>query len=171
MTVWYTMLFICWVFNRVHHYKRLLQFSKLLAVSADDFFLSELSKLVSFSLCCFSAWFVLVIVDSITCVAEHVNNPKFSTKSDWYHTNTILCRLTNWHNRRNWMMYDLGAFSVPGCVVDPPYNASYCGFSDHNGCIPLNGCAVPAAFPFCVTFIMFGAFLGSSLFIGVIVDG
>lgn len=36
-------------------------------------------------------------------------------------------------------MYDLSQ-NKAGCVVDPPYNASYCGFNDSPNCIPLNGC-------------------------------
>jgi hypothetical protein len=40
----------------------------------------------------------------------------------------------------NWgqLMYD-SADKTVGCVDDPPYNASYCGFNNFDGCIPLNG--------------------------------
>jgi len=36
-------------------------------------------------------------------------------------------------------MYDITK-NTENCVVNPPYNASYCGFNDSPGCLPLNGC-------------------------------
>ena len=30
--------------------------------------------------------------------------------------------------------------NTPGCVVDPPYNATMCGFNNSPNCVPLDGC-------------------------------
>ena len=64
-------------------------------------------------------------------------------------------------------MYDASE-QLPGCVVDPPYNASYCGFNDAPGCIPLNGCGVIWVFPYLILFTMIITFVGLNLFVGVV---
>ena len=64
-------------------------------------------------------------------------------------------------------MYDVSE-QLPGCVVDPPYNAAYCGFNDAPGCIPLNGCGVISVFPFLIAFTMVATFVGLNLFVGVV---
>ena len=66
-------------------------------------------------------------------------------------------------------MYDAAA-KQSGCVVDPPYNASYCGFNDAPGCIPLNGCGVDAVFPFFYVFMMVVWFVCLNLFVGVVLS-
>jgi hypothetical protein len=40
---------------------------------------------------------------------------------------------------RGQYMYDMAA-NTANCVPDPPYNATFCGFNDQPGCLPLNGC-------------------------------
>ena len=66
-------------------------------------------------------------------------------------------------------MYDASA-QLPGCVVDPPYNPSYCGFNDIPGCLPLNGCGVISVFPFLIFFTMVISFVGLNLFVGVVLS-
>ena len=67
-------------------------------------------------------------------------------------------------------MHD-GARKMPGCVVDPEYNSSYCGFNDQVGCIPLNGCGSDAMYPFMISFTLLITFVFLNLFIGVILEG
>lgn len=67
-------------------------------------------------------------------------------------------------------MYDASA-NQPGCVSDPPYNPSYCGFNNFPGCIPLNGCGNNSIFPYLMTFILFVQICLYHLFISVIIEG
>ena len=55
-------------------------------------------------------------------------------------------------------------------MVDPPYNASYCGFNDAPGCLPLNGCGVISVFPLLILFTMVTTFVGLNLFVGVVLS-
>ena len=67
-------------------------------------------------------------------------------------------------------MYDASAH-LPGCVWDPPYNTSYCGFSDHPGCIPLNGCGSTFVFPYLLLYTFAVTLCLRSIFVGVVIDG
>ena len=58
----------------------------------------------------------------------------------------------------------------PDCVDDPPYNASYCGFSHHEGCLPLNGCGSVSAVPFMLSFIVLISVIFVSLYVAVVVE-
>ncbi len=70
----------------------------------------------------------------------------------------------------NYVMYDMVA-SRAGCVTDPMYNASYCGFSDHPGCIPLNGCGSALAYPYMISFTVIISLVFINLFIGIVLEG
>ena len=71
----------------------------------------------------------------------------------------------------NWGQFvvDLSQNS-PGCVANPSYNASYCGFNDQPGCIPLNGCGSIVAYPVLVIFMLFTTLVLLSVFISIIIS-
>ena len=60
--------------------------------------------------------------------------------------------------------------NTPDCVNDPPYNASYCGFNDQPGCIPLNGCGSIVAYPVLVLFMLFTTLVLLSVFVSIIIS-
>ena len=71
----------------------------------------------------------------------------------------------NW----NGVMYDLG--NLQDCDFgDTKYNASFCGFSTSNDCIPLNQCGSAAGFVYFTTFTLFVTFVFFNLFIAVILE-
>lgn len=72
----------------------------------------------------------------------------------------------------NWdlLMHDVAAHQS-GCVVDPKYDSAYCGFSNHVGCQPLNGCGSFVIFPYLIIFMLTIGFILLNLFIGVILEG
>jgi len=71
----------------------------------------------------------------------------------------------------NWgqLMLDLTK-NTPDCVDDPPFNASYCGFNDHPGCLPLNGCGSIIAYPVLIMFMIITTLILLSVFISVIIS-
>lgn len=70
----------------------------------------------------------------------------------------------------NSCMHDL-ASSTPGCVDDPPYDPTMCGFHDFEGCVPLNGCGNPVAYAFFCTFTLLVTYVMLNLTIAVILEG
>lgn len=66
-------------------------------------------------------------------------------------------------------MYDV-AHKAPGCVADPPYDSTMCGFRDVPGCKPLNGCGRFSVFPFLIIFNVIIVFVCLNLFVGVVVS-
>ena len=61
------------------------------------------------------------------------------------------------------------AHSYPNCDPDPDFNSDYCGFSNHDGCIPLNGCGSYIIYPFVASFILIVSLVVLNLFIGVVI--
>ncbi|KAE9001800.1 Sodium channel protein type 5 subunit alpha [Phytophthora rubi] len=70
----------------------------------------------------------------------------------------------------NSCMHDL-ASNTPGCIDDPPYNATMCGFNNFDGCQPLNGCGNPIAYAFFCTFTLLITYVMLNLTIAVILEG
>ncbi|EGZ10921.1 hypothetical protein PHYSODRAFT_519134 [Phytophthora sojae] len=70
----------------------------------------------------------------------------------------------------NSCMHDL-ASSTPGCVDDPPYDDTMCGFNNFDGCKPLNGCGNPIAYAFFCTFTLLVTYVMLNLTIAVILEG
>ena len=56
------------------------------------------------------------------------------------------------------------------CIADPQYNTSYCGFSDHEGCIPLNGCGSVLIYPYIISWMLITSMVIFNLFIGIVLD-
>jgi voltage-dependent calcium channel L type alpha-1D len=67
-------------------------------------------------------------------------------------------------------MHDMG-HSSDNCTHSRQYDPAMCGFSNHPGCIPLDGCGSPLIFPFLVSFTILVSFVFLNLFISVILDG
>jgi hypothetical protein len=67
---------------------------------------------------------------------------------------TALLLLIRASTGENWngVMYD--CLNMVDCVVDPPFNASVCGFSDHPGCEPLQGCGSGMSYAYFVLFTL-----------------
>ncbi|KAG6970072.1 hypothetical protein JG688_00005042 [Phytophthora aleatoria] len=70
----------------------------------------------------------------------------------------------------NSCMHDL-ASSSPGCVDDPPYDPTMCGFNNFEGCKPLNGCGNPIAYGFFCSFTLLVTYVMLNLTIAVILEG
>lgn len=93
------------------------------------------------------------------------------------HTNfrsfgTALLSLLRFSTGETWdgFMYDASRHS-DDCVMNPSYNSSYCGFNDHIGCLPLNGCGSISIFPYMISFTIIISVVFINLFIGVILEG
>lgn len=71
----------------------------------------------------------------------------------------------------NYVMGDMAKSDSSSCVSDPEYDGSYCGFSNHVGCIPLNGCGSVLAYPYFVSFTVIMSLVFINLFIGIILEG
>jgi len=70
----------------------------------------------------------------------------------------------------NGIMYDTTT-KAPGCVSNPPYNVSFCGFKDSHTCIPINGCGTALGYSYFLFFSWVVAFVFVNLFIAVILEG
>ncbi|RLN96091.1 hypothetical protein BBJ28_00027013 [Nothophytophthora sp. Chile5] len=70
----------------------------------------------------------------------------------------------------NYCMHDL-ASSAAGCVDDPPYDPTMCGFNDFDGCTPLNGCGNPVSYAFFCSFTLLVTYVMLNLTIAVILEG
>ena len=66
-------------------------------------------------------------------------------------------------------MYDLSRVQ-PGCVPNPTFNTTMCGFNDSYGCIPINGCGDASVFPFFFSFVIFVSYITLNLTIAVILE-
>lgn len=85
---------------------------------------------------------------------------------------TAMISLLRFATGENWNKFMYDASSTPaGCVESPAYDPSYCGFSNHLGCIPLNGCGSYIIFPYMILFMLIVSFVFINLFIGVILEG
>lgn len=70
----------------------------------------------------------------------------------------------------NYTMHDLAA-SADGCVDDPPFDPTMCGFTDSADCVPLNGCGSLVAYAYFCTFTLLVTFVMLNLTIAVILEG
>lgn len=61
--------------------------------------------------------------------------------------------------------------STTNCVPDPAYSEQMCGFSNIDGCIPLNGCGTGIAFAYFCSFTMLVTFILLNIVIAVILEG
>ena len=59
----------------------------------------------------------------------------------------------------------------PGCNSNLKYNNTMCGFDDHPGCTPLNGCGSDAIHPYLISFTIIVSMVIFNLFVGVILEG
>ncbi|POM57737.1 Hypothetical protein PHPALM_37711, partial [Phytophthora palmivora] len=66
-------------------------------------------------------------------------------------------------------MHDFAA-SPEGCVDDPPYDPTMCGFNDSADCIPLNGCGNPIAYLFFCSFTLLGTYVMLNVTVAVILE-
>ena len=70
----------------------------------------------------------------------------------------------------NYLMWDLSV--TTDCTPDPAYDEKVCAFNNYaEGCIPIDGCGTPVAFPFFVSFTLLITFIMLNMFIGIICDG
>ena len=68
-------------------------------------------------------------------------------------------------------MYDLAGYEDQRyCNPDPVYDQRYCGYSDHDGCLPLDGCGSSWAYPVILSFTVFTSLIYVNLFVGVVLD-
>lgn len=85
--------------------------------------------------------------------------------------NTAFTTIIRFMTGEGWsqFMYDLSR-EQPGCVSDPPYDETMCGFNDFYGCIPMNGCGHVSVFPFFFCFQIFVAYITLNLTVAVILE-
>jgi voltage-dependent calcium channel L type alpha-1D len=116
--------------------------------------------------------FFIYAVMGIQMFSKTAYNGQYSEHSNFRDFGVAMISLLRFSTGESWeaFMHD-GARHLDGCVVDPVYNASYCGFNDQIGCIPLNGCGSMAMFPFMISFTLLITFVFLNLFIGVILEG
>lgn len=70
----------------------------------------------------------------------------------------------------DYCMHDLAA-RTDGCVDDPPYDPTMCGFNNSEGCIPLNGCGNSVTFAYFCSFTLLVTYVMLNLTIAVILEG
>lgn len=70
----------------------------------------------------------------------------------------------------NAWMHDLASRST-GCVDDPSYDPTMCGFNNSEGCVPLNGCGNPIAYLFFCSFTLLVTYVMLNVTIAVILEG
>ena len=116
--------------------------------------------------------FFIYAVMGIQMFSKTEYNGQYNEYSNFRDFGVAMVSLLRFSTGESWdaFMHD-GARNNPGCVVDPVYNSSFCGFNDQIGCIPLNGCGSTAMFPFMISFTLLITFVFLNLFIGVILEG
>eukprot|EP00644_Phytophthora_capsici_P015516 jgi/Phyca11/127505/e_gw1.70.128.1 len=62
------------------------------------------------------------------------------------------------------------ASSPDGCVEDPPYDPTMCGFNNSDSCVPLNGCGNPIAYVFFCSFTLLGTYVMLNVTVAVILE-
>jgi hypothetical protein len=104
--------------------------------------------------------------------AKTAYNGSYSTHSNFRTFENSLLTLVRFATGEGWgnFMFD-ASVSVDGCVNDPDYDESMCGFTDDLGCVDLNGCGSIAVFPFLLSFTLFVSMVLFNLFVGVIIEG
>eukprot|EP01038_Epipyxis_sp_PR26KG_P008941 gene8941-12057_t len=89
----------------------------------------------------------------------------FRSFSNGFLSFLVLMTAENWGQ----FMMDLSK-KQSGCVDDPSYDSRYCGFSDHEGCMPLNGCGSSVAIPVMIFYIILVTFILLSVFVSIIIS-
>ncbi|KAL4176852.1 hypothetical protein KRP22_001792 [Phytophthora ramorum] len=69
----------------------------------------------------------------------------------------------------DYCMHDF-AGTTQGCVDDPPYDPTMCGFNNSDDCIPLNGCGNPIAYLFFCSFTLLGTYVMLNVTVAVILE-
>ncbi|KAE9315095.1 hypothetical protein PR003_g19081 [Phytophthora rubi] len=69
----------------------------------------------------------------------------------------------------DYCMHDFAA-SPEGCVDDPPYDPTMCGFNNSATCVPLNGCGNPIAYLFFCSFTLLGTYVMLNVTVAVILE-
>ncbi|KAK1934630.1 Sodium channel protein 1 brain [Phytophthora citrophthora] len=69
----------------------------------------------------------------------------------------------------DYCMHDY-ASSPDGCVEDPPYDPTMCGFNNSDNCVPLNGCGNPIAYLFFCSFTLLGTYVMLNVTVAVILE-
>jgi voltage-dependent calcium channel L type alpha-1D len=116
--------------------------------------------------------FFIYAVMGVQMFAKIEYNDAYNENANFRDFGVAMMALLRFATGENWdgFMYDV-ASKRPGCVDDPEYDSDYCGFNDHPGCLPLNGCGSVAIFPFMLSFTIIITFVFLNLFIGVILEG
>jgi len=99
-------------------------------------------------------------------------NANYSVHANFRTFQRSLLTLVRFATGEGWgnFMHDV-SLQTPGCVVDPDYDATMCGFNEKHGCIPLNGCGNTTIFPFLLSYTLLVTMVLFNLFVGVIIEG
>lgn len=154
---------ICRVVRLIRNAKGLQQILMTLYVALPG--LSNITSLLFLMLFIFAVMGVQLFskVAMVNAVTSHANFQDFFTAV------LFLLRAATGENW-NGVMHSIAA-QTPGCVDDPPYNASMCGFNDFEGCIPINGCGNPSIYMFMLAFTLLVTYVMLNLSIAVILEG
>ena len=97
---------------------------------------------------------------------EYDDSSNFRTFWTAFLTMIQLGTLQNWSNYMHAVYYD----GREGCVDDPEYDERYCGFTDDDGCIPLNGCGNVLIYPFTISYVITVSIVVLNLFVGIVLN-
>lgn len=116
--------------------------------------------------------FLIIFIFSIIAnqsYAKIAYNNSYNAQANFRLFSTTLLTLFRFQTGEGWnqFMNDASA-KTPNCVVDPPYDPAYCGFSDHPGCIPLNGCGSSSLYVFLLSFTVLVYYVITNLAIAVV---
>jgi len=112
--------------------------------------------------------FIVIYIYTIighTAYAKVAYNGVYNEQGDFRTFSGTLIMLTRFLTGEGWSftMYSV-SIDTDGCVANPQYDPNMCGFSDHPGCVPLNGCGQVSAYIYFLSFTLFVAFIFINIF-------
>jgi voltage-dependent calcium channel L type alpha-1D len=116
--------------------------------------------------------FFIFAVTGIQLFAKVGYHGSYNEHANFRDFGVALLTLLRFSTGEAWNNFMFDASRKPeGCVVDPEYDPDYCGFNDHIGCLPLNGCGTLSIFPYLISFTVVISVVFINLFVGVILEG
>jgi voltage-dependent calcium channel L type alpha-1D len=116
--------------------------------------------------------FFIYGVMGVQLFAKIAYHGSYNSNCNFRDFGTALLSLLRFSTGEAWndFMYDASQHTTH-CVPNPSYDPDYCGFSNHIGCLPLNGCGSFSIFPYMISFTIIITVVFINLFVGVILEG
>jgi hypothetical protein len=116
--------------------------------------------------------FFIFAVTGIQLFAKLGYQGSYNEHANFRDFGVALLTLLRFATGESWNNFMFDASRKPdGCVPDPSYDPDYCGFNNHIGCLPLNGCGSISIFPYLISFTVVISVVFINLFVGVILEG